>query len=256
MKLFNLALYPSSAPKQEDLSKYLQKYNQKLMVNHSEKILSGREISAEIREDLRDLIKLTASKHKPRYYFKPVMGVVLVNLTTETLVYHKMKAKFCKQVGIELRTVKLGGDEPANDQKVIEQIDKMANDPQVSGIFVGMPLPKGLNNQEILNHIPVEKDVDGMNQNNIGALGMKSNHPVFVPCTPLTCLELVLKALEDKYGVDVKKRSQKSAKEVLRGKRVCIIGRSNTVGMPLFLLFNSFDCHLELCHRYSSEEDL
>ena len=76
-----------------------------------------------------------------------------------------------------------------------------------------------MNEQNILNAVTIEKDVDGFHPLNIGRLAMRGRDPLFVPCTPKGCIELL-----HRYGVDIK------------GKRAVVIGRSNIVGMPAALL--------------------
>lgn len=86
-----------------------------------------------------------------------------------------------------------------------------------------------MNVQNILNAVSIEKDVDGFHPLNIGCLAMRDREPLFVPCTPKGCIELL-----HRYGISI------------RGKRAVVIGRSNIVGMPaalllqvIFLLLNS-----------------
>ena len=68
----------------------------------------------------------------------------------------------------------------------------MVEDPEISGIIVQLPLPKHIDAEKVLNHIPPEKDVDGLDPHNIGSLGMKDHHPQFISCTPLATLEIML----------------------------------------------------------------
>lgn len=76
-----------------------------------------------------------------------------------------------------------------------------------------------MNEQNVLNAVCIEKDVDGFHPLNIGRLAMRGREPLFVPCTPKGCMELL-----HRYGVEIK------------GKRAVVIGRSNIVGMPAALL--------------------
>ena len=85
--------------------------------------------------------------------------------------------------------------------------------PEVHGILVQLPLPKHINEERILSAISIEKDVDGFHPLNIGKLAMKGREPLFVPCTPKGCIELL-----DRYGVEI------------AGKNAVVIGRSNIVG--------------------------
>ena len=82
-----------------------------------------------------------------------------------------------------------------------------------------MDLVQHINEQNVLNAVCIEKDVDGFHPLNIGRLAMRDREPLFVPCTPKGCIELL-----HRYGV------------VIKGKRAVVIGRSNIVGMPAALL--------------------
>lgn len=84
---------------------------------------------------------------------------------------------------------------------------------------VSLDFYQHMNEQKILNAVTIEKDVDGFHPLNIGRLAMRGRDPLFVPCTPKGCIELL-----HRYGVAIK------------GKRAVVIGRSNIVGMPAALL--------------------
>lgn len=123
----------------------------------------------------------------------------------------------------------------------------LTKDPKISGILVQLPLPKHINNKEVLDLIGPEKDVDGLHPLNIGSkwtaltirntisfdidLALKKHSPVFYSCTPLGCLKLI-----------------ESVCDSLEGKRVTICGRSNIVGLPLALLLNKHNATVSLCH--------
>mmetsp|Transcript_17484 Transcript_17484/g.29433 ORF Transcript_17484/g.29433 Transcript_17484/m.29433 type:complete len:212 (+) Transcript_17484:416-1051(+) len=132
----------------------------------------------------------------------------------------------------------------------------MADDPTVSGIMVQLPLPAHINAERVLTYIPHDKDIDGMDPFNIGSLGMKDHTPKFVSCTPLACLELIVHSLNQKYKEEIKVSGEESASQLLRSRKVCIVGRSNIVGLPLFLLLNHYNCQIQMCHSHTSPEDL
>jgi 5,10-methylene-tetrahydrofolate dehydrogenase/methenyl tetrahydrofolate cyclohydrolase len=132
------------------------------------------------------------------------MGFIMVSPKPESKLYERMKAKACEEVGIDYKGVCIDEKEKAEESEIIALIDKMADDPVISGIIVQLPLPAHFDSEKVLSHIPAHKDVDGLDPYNIGALGMKGRNPYFVSCTPLACLELIVKALEEKYGTKVK----------------------------------------------------
>jgi 5,10-methylene-tetrahydrofolate dehydrogenase/methenyl tetrahydrofolate cyclohydrolase len=104
-------------------------------------------------------------------------------------------------------------------------------DPAVHGILVQLPLPRHIDEQRVLDAISIEKDVDGFHPLNIGRLAMRGRDPLFVPCTPKGCLELLKRS-----GV------------ALAGKKAAVVGRSNIVGMPAALLLQREDATVTVIH--------
>ena len=110
--------------------------------------------------------------------------------------------------------------------------------PDVHGILVQLPLPKHINEERILSAISIEKDVDGFHPMNIGKLAMKGREPLFVPCTPKGCIELL-----NRYHVEIS------------GKNAVVIGRSNIVGKPMAQLMMQKqygDATVTVCHSHSA----
>ena len=103
--------------------------------------------------------------------------------------------------------------------------------PDVHGILVQLPLPKHINEERILSAISIEKDVDGFHPMNIGKLAMKGREPLFVPCTPKGCIELL-----NRYHVEIS------------GKNAVVIGRSNIVGIPVAMLLLNRNATVTICH--------
>lgn len=108
----------------------------------------------------------------------------------------------------------------------------------LSGILVQLPLPKHINEEKILSEISIEKDVDGFHPLNIGKLAMKGREPLFVPCTPKGCMELLSRS-----GVTVK------------GKRAVVVGRSNIVGLPVSLLLLKADATVSVVHSRTPDPE-
>ncbi|OAO99609.1 hypothetical protein AXX17_AT4G00760 [Arabidopsis thaliana] len=114
------------------------------------------------------------------------------------------------------------------------------DDPSVHGVLVQLPLPSHMDEQNILNAVSIEKDVDGFHPLNIGRLAMRGREPLFVPCTPKGCIELL-----HRYNIEFK------------GKRAVVIGRSNIVGMPAALLLQKEDATVSIIHsRTMNPEEL
>ena len=105
-------------------------------------------------------------------------------------------------------------------QAEVEGLVRALNaNPAVSGILVQLPLPKGLNEQAVLDLISLNKDVDGFHPMNIGQLVMKGRTPQFIPCTPAGCIELLVRSGIAIFGADA-----------------VVVGRSNIVGVPVAAL--------------------
>ena len=112
--------------------------------------------------------------------------------------------------------------------KVVQDLNE---NPEVHGILVQLPLPSHINEERILSAISIEKDVDGFHPLNIGKLAMKGRTPLFVPCTPKGCIELL-----DRYHVEIS------------GKNAVVIGRSNIVGIPVAMLLLNRNATVTICH--------
>jgi methylenetetrahydrofolate dehydrogenase (NADP+) / methenyltetrahydrofolate cyclohydrolase len=108
--------------------------------------------------------------------------------------------------------------------------------PEVNGILVQLPLPKGLDEERVLNTISIEKDVDGFHPINIGRLAQKGRKPLFVPCTPYGCIYLL-----EQTGVQIE------------GAEAVVLGRSNIVGMPVALLLVERNATVTICHSRSKD---
>ncbi|CAI0442588.1 unnamed protein product [Linum tenue] len=130
--------------------------------------------------------------------------------------------------------------EDSAEAEVLKHIAAFNDDPAVHGILVQLPLPKHMNEENVLNAVSIEKDVDGFHPLNIGRLAMRGRDPLFVPCTPKGCIELLRRS-----GVQIS------------GKRAVVIGRSNIVGMPAALLLQREDATVTIVHsRTKNPEEI
>lgn len=171
------------------------------------KVISGNEVAAEIRKELT--AKVAELKNKG---IVPGLGVVLVGEDPASVSYVTSKAKGCQEIGMFEETVRLPADVPEED--VLKTIDRMNNDPKISGILVQLPLPKHISVEKVIGFISPEKDVDGFHPVNLGKL--LRGEPCPLPCTPHGVKQLLVRSGNDPAG-----------------KHVVICGRSNIVGKPL-----------------------
>jgi methylenetetrahydrofolate dehydrogenase (NADP+) / methenyltetrahydrofolate cyclohydrolase len=196
----------------------------------SAQIIDGKAIAASVRQEIASQVEAMVSAGKP----KPGLATVLVGEDPASHVYVSSKQKACAQAGIESFGFKL--PETASQEEVESLVRELNADPKVNGILVQLPLPKGLDDERVLNTISLEKDVDGFHPINIGRLAQKGRDPLFVPCTPYGCIYLLEQA-----GVN------------LSGANAVVLGRSNIVGMPAALLLVRKDATVTICHSRTQD---
>ncbi|KAL3618655.1 Bifunctional protein FolD 4, chloroplastic [Castilleja foliolosa] len=205
-----------------------------MVTDVSAKVIDGKSVAKQIREEIATEI----SRMKESTGIVPGLAVILVGERKDSATYVRNKKKACDSVGIKSYEAKLSED--SSEQEVLQYISSYNDDPSVNGILVQLPLPSHMNEQNILNAVCIEKDVDGFNPLNIGRLAMRDREPLFVPCTPKGCIELL-----HRYGVPIK------------GKRAVVIGRSNIVGMPAALLLQREDATVSIVHsRTKNPEEI
>jgi 5,10-methylene-tetrahydrofolate dehydrogenase/methenyl tetrahydrofolate cyclohydrolase len=145
-----------------------------------------------------------------------------------------MKKKACAEVGI----TSFGHDVPADvsQEELLKIVQDLNANPEVHGILVQLPLPDHIDEEEILGAVSLDKDVDGFHPINIGRLSMKRRDPLYAPCTPKGCIELL-----DRMGVEIE------------GKRAVVLGRSNIVGLPVAMLLLHRNATLTVCHSRTKD---
>lgn len=189
-------------------------------------ILDGKQISAEIREEVR--LRVAALKERG---IVPGLGVLLVGEDPASRSYVTAKERACTAAGIFSSEVRL--DSSASRERVLEAIRLFNDDPRIHGILVQLPLPDASMEREALEMIRPEKDVDGFHPVNVGR--MLLGLPGFLPCTPHGILQLLTRS-----GI------------VVSGADVVIVGRSHIVGRPLAHLLSAKhalgNATVTLCH--------
>ena len=192
-------------------------------------LLDGKKAS----QDLLDEIKLETKKLD----ITPGLCVILVGDDPASAVYVKNKEKACEKVGFYHKTYRLMAD--TTQDHLLDVIKEVKEDCKINGLIVQLPLPKHINEELIINSIPVDKDVDCFNPFNVGSLitKKKGDAPSAVaPCTPAGVMDLL-----DRYGVEI------------AGKRAVIVGRSNIVGKPLALMLLNRDATVTVCHSRTKD---
>ena len=162
-----------------------------------------------------------------KYGRKITLAVVLVGENPASQVYVRNKIKATETVGMKSLSFVL--PETATYDEVAETVTSLANDANVDGILVQLPLPKHLDENKILSLIPADKDVDGFLAESIGNLVL--GNETTVACTPFG----VIKMLQHENFE-------------LKGKNAVVLGRSNIVGKPMAMLLLKEDCTVTICH--------
>ena len=188
------------------------------------KLIDGKVIAASLRAELKE--KIAGSEKKPG------LAVVIVGEDPASKIYVRNKIKACGELGIRSYAYEL--PETATQNQVETLLDELAENPDVHGILLQLPLPKHLNAEAACLHIPFRKDVDGFSAENLGLL--MQNKAEVVACTPLGVMKLL-----EKEGICVK------------GKHAVVLGRSETVGKPMAMLLLNADATVTVCHSKTAQ---
>lgn len=185
-----------------------------------DKIIYGNEVAREIRSELKK--KIEDLKRAPH------LVVILVGNNPASETYVGGKEKACAQVGMKSSVVRM--DDSISEEALIQKIDELNSDRSVDGILVQLPLPKHINELNVLERIDINKDVDGFHPMNVGKLSIGED--AIVSCTPLGIMRLL-----ESVGMDD-----------LSAKHVVVMGRSNIVGKPMVQLLLKKNATLSIVH--------
>ena len=191
-------------------------------------LLDGKAAAAAIKADLRERVSRLAEAG-----LRPGLGTVLVGDDPGSQVYVAGKHRDCEQVGIASIREDLPAD--ATQADVEAAVARLNADPACTGFIVQLPLPKGLDEQRVLELVDPDKDADGLHPTNLGRLVLRLSGPITspLPCTPRGCIELL-----ERNGIG------------LRGANVAVVGRGTTVGRSIGLLLTrrGVDATVTLTH--------
>jgi len=189
-------------------------------------IIDGKAIAAALRGRVADEVARVTRDQG----LLPGLAVVLVGNDPASEVYVRSKHKQTQDAGMASFEHKLAAD--VSQAELLGLIATLNRDPAVHGILVQLPLPKGLDTEQVINAIDPAKDVDGLNPNNAGRLA--GGFAALSPCTPLGCIILT-----------------KSIHASLEGLNAIVIGRSNLVGRPLVQLLLNENATVTIAHSRS-----
>ena len=186
------------------------------------KIIDGKAISTKIKDELREEVARKKANGK-----EAALAVIQVGNDPASTVYVGNKKKACEYIGIESLSYEL--PEETTQDELLALIDKLNDDPKITGILVQLPVPKHIDDDMIIRRISPDKDVDGFHPMSVGALCIGEKG--FVSCTPAGVMKLL-----EYSGIDV------------AGKECVVVGRSNIVGKPMALLLLRANGTVTVCH--------
>jgi methylenetetrahydrofolate dehydrogenase (NADP+)/methenyltetrahydrofolate cyclohydrolase len=181
-------------------------------------ILKGKEVAKKIQISIAEVTQKE----------KISLAILAIGENKSADAYIKGVLRTSEKLGVEVNLIRLPEDISTKD--VINHIEKINNDENISGLMIQMPLPKSLDQEKVINAIDYKKDIDSMTDKNLGMV-LKGKKNGLMPCTPLAVLETL-----DYYGIDV------------TGLDVTVIGRSNIVGKPVAALLTNRGATVTICH--------
>ncbi len=185
-------------------------------------IIDGKKISATVKKRVADETSLLKEKG-----FKVCLAVIIVGQDPASKIYVANKKKACEEIGFVSQEYVL--PENTTEQELLNLIDGLNNEKTVNGILCQLPLPKHINEKNVINAISPEKDVDAFHPQNVGRIMIGDFD--LLPCTPAGIMEML------KYeNIEVE------------GKSCVVIGRSNIVGKPMAMLMLHRNATVTICH--------
>ena len=185
-------------------------------------LIDGKAVSLQLKQQ----VKQECDKLKAKGV-TPGLAVIIVGDDPASQVYVRNKERACEECGFY--SVKYALDADTTQDELNALVDKLNKDEKINGILCQLPLPKHLDDKEVINRIDPIKDVDAFHPVNVGAIMIGDYN--FLPCTPAGVMELIRST-----GIDV------------TGKKAVVIGRSNIVGKPMAMLLLHENATVEITH--------
>lgn len=185
-------------------------------------IIDGKLVSKKIKDSLKEQVE--------QEHIAARLVVIIVGNNPASKVYVRNKKNACEYIGIASEIIEY--DEDVTEAVLLDKIEQLNIDNEVTGILVQLPLPKHIDEDRITLAINHKKDVDGFHPTNVGALSI--GLPAPRPCTPSGIMELL-----KEYDIDPK------------GKNAVVIGRSNIVGKPIAMLLLEANATVTITHSHT-----
>ena len=189
-------------------------------------ILRGDLLAEEVAAD----VSLKVERLKADHGVVPALAVILVGNDPASDIYVRRKRTAAERAGI--RSVEHRLDQGVQQIDLLALIEGLNDDPEIHGILVQLPLPEHISGELVLDTIAPHKDVDGFHPVNVGRLSTGTGG--LIPCTPLGCIMLLEKVVEDFIGL-----------------KAVVIGKSNIVGKPVALLLLERECTVTITHIHT-----
>jgi methylenetetrahydrofolate dehydrogenase (NADP+)/methenyltetrahydrofolate cyclohydrolase len=191
-------------------------------------LIDGKKIAKQVRSNVAAHIEILKEANKRL----PGLAVVLVGANPASQLYVANKTKACAEVGLVSKEFTLPST--TKQHSILALVDQLNADPDIDGILVQLPLPAGLNADEVLERIHPSKDVDGFHPYNIGRLAQRM--PALRPCTPKGIMTMIA-----------------TTKRKIKGMNAVIVGASNIVGRPMGLELLLAGCTVTTCHKFTKD---
>ncbi|MCU5774047.1 bifunctional methylenetetrahydrofolate dehydrogenase/methenyltetrahydrofolate cyclohydrolase FolD [Erwiniaceae bacterium BAC15a-03b] len=192
------------------------------------KIIDGKTIAQQVRLEVAEKVKQRLADGKRA----PGLAVVLVGENPASQIYVGSKRRACEEVGFISRSYDLPAT--TSEAELLTLIETLNNDHEIDGILVQLPLPAGIDNVKVLEHISPDKDVDGFHPYNVGRLCQRA--PKLRPCTPRGIVTLL-----ERYNIET------------YGLNAVVVGASNIVGRPMSMELLLAGCTTTVTHRFTKD---
>ena len=196
----------------------------------SNKILDGKLLSSILLQELKS--EIVNIKETFQTSSVPKLAYIYMGSNLSVLTYLGIKHRTCEFLNIQTQGFHFPESTPS--EVLIKTIKHLNEEPGVSGILVQLPLTANMPTQDIIDHIHITKDVDGLHSMNMGRMMLKGCDPVFFPCTPLGCIDLLIRN-----------------NIIIEGKHAVIVGRGNLAGTPLVMMLQKYNATVTLCHKHT-----
>jgi methylenetetrahydrofolate dehydrogenase (NADP+)/methenyltetrahydrofolate cyclohydrolase len=190
-------------------------------------ILDGNCIRDQILAELAPRVAKLAASSRP-----PGLAVILVGHDPGSEIYVRNKVKACETLGIH--SEKYTPPETISTEQLLDMVEDLNQRPEIDGILVQLPLPKGLDSKRVMLAISPDKDADGLHPMNLGRL--VANAPGPRSCTPAGVMEILRR-----YKIPI------------AGQRAVVVGRSDMVGKPMAMLLMHQHATITICHSRTAD---